>query len=75
MVGENIDERVKKYSKDGMICCGIITIISIVGFILITIFDRNVSDIVLFGGIFVLLIITCVFGFMNFISNLIIRII
>ena len=39
------EEKVKKYSKDGMICCGIITIISIVGFICITIFDRNISDI------------------------------
>ena len=60
------EEKVKKYSKDGMICCGIITIISIVGFICITIFDHNISDIAVFGGIFVLLIITCVFGFMKF---------
>lgn len=48
------EEKVKKYSKDGMICCGIITIISIVGFIFITIFDRNISDIAVFGVIFVL---------------------
>lgn len=60
------EEKVKKYSKDGMICCGIITIISIVGFIFITIFDRNISDIAVFGGLFVLLIITCVFGFVKF---------
>ena len=40
------EEKSKKYSKDGMICCGIITIISIVGFICITIFDRNISDII-----------------------------
>lgn len=46
------EEKSKKYSKDGMICCGIITIISIVGFIFITIFDRNISDIAVFGGIF-----------------------
>ena len=42
------EEKVKKYSKDGMICCGIITIISIVGFICITIFDHNISDIAVF---------------------------
>lgn len=60
------EEKVKKYSKDGMICCGIITIISIVGFIFITIFDRNISDIAVFGVIFVLLIVTCVYGFVKF---------
>ena len=38
------EEKVKKYSKDGMICCGIITIISIVGFIFITIFDRRSEE-------------------------------
>ena len=52
------EEKVKKYSKDGMICCGIITIISI--------FDRNISDIAVFGVIFVLLIVTCVYGFVKF---------
>ena len=62
----SIKEKVKKYSKDGMICCGIITIISIVGFIFITIFDRNISDIAVFGVIFVLLIVTCVYGFVKF---------
>lgn len=59
-------EKVKKYSKNGMICCGIIAIISIAVFIFITIFDGNISNIAVLGVILVLLIITCVFGFMKF---------
>ena len=43
------EEKVKKYSKDGMICCGIITIISIVGFKCKTILDHNISDIAVLG--------------------------
>ncbi len=60
------EANIKNYSKNGMICCGIIEIISIVIFICIAIFDHNISDIAMFGGIFGLLIITCIFGFMKF---------
>lgn len=60
------EENIKNYSKNGMICCGIIAIISIIIFICIVIFDNNISDIAMFGGIFALVIITCVFGFMKF---------
>ena len=57
---------IKNYAKNVMITCISISVISIIIFLCIAIFDNNISDIVLFGGIFGLVIITCIFGFMKF---------
>lgn len=60
------EESIRKNSKNGMICCSIIAIISVVIFVCIVLFDNNISDIILFGGVLGILIATCVFGFIKF---------
>lgn len=61
-----MEKDVMKYSKNGMVACCIIGIASIVIFIAIILLDKNISDIVLFGALLILLLVTCSFGFFKF---------
>lgn len=60
---------VKKNAISGMVTCGIFAVLSVVGFICIVIFDPDKSDIPLFGFVFGILLITCIFGMIKFIKQ------
>lgn len=61
-----MEKDVMKYSKNGMVACCIVGIASIGIFTAIVLLDKNISDIVLFGALLILLLVTCSFGFFKF---------
>ena len=46
------EDRIKKNALNAMITCSVIAVISVIAFIFIVIFDRDKSDIPLFGALF-----------------------
>lgn len=61
---------IKANAKNAIIGLSFIIIICIIIFLCIAVFDKNISDVVLFGGVFGLVIITCGFGIGKFYKQL-----